>query len=205
MIFGGSMDYNDIIIRLKQYYDEYAHGIKANANSIIESLCKDISALDQDDKDELLKKVLTDICDTEILSFLASRGNGNIPYSLQKMLTNWLIPRCENLQMPELRWFYQINKNNVPQMENAYRYLTNAFDSVYADEITYRLVFKKNLDALEFGMHELPIGLLISDDEYKSMVNQCDYIITKAKITQEEIVLLNTLKKQYNDYMQNIF
>lgn len=194
------MDYNEIVTQLKKYNDEYTHGIKANANEIMESLCEKIEAVPNNEKDVLLIHMLSDICDTGELSFLMNRGNGNVPYTLLITLNNWLLPRCNNRLMPELRWFYQINKNNVKQAENANIFLQNAFDSKFADEKTYALVFEKNLAELDFGLHELPMGLLISDEEYNSIIIQCETIINKKVLPKEKIDLFVSFRKQYEDF-----
>lgn len=198
------MNYNEIVTQLKKYNDEYAHGTRTNANSIMESLCEKIEVLPNNEKDELFVHMLSDICDTGKLSFLMNRGNGNVPYTLLILLNEWLLPRCDDRLMPELRWFYQINKNNVKQVENAYIFLQNAFDSKYADEKTYALVFEKNLAELDSGLHELPIGLLISDEEYNSIVIQCEAVIDKIILPKEKIDLFVSLRKQYDDFKQNI-
>ena len=198
------MNYNEVVAQLKKYNDEYVHGTRTNAKSIMEALCEKIEALPNNEKDELFIHMLSDICDTEKLSFLMNRGNGNVPYTLLILLNEWLLPRCNDRLMPELRWFYQINKNNVKQVENAYIFLQNAFDSKYADEKTYALFFEKNLAELDSSLHELPIGLLISDEEYNSIVIQCEAVIDKIILPKEKIDLFVSLRKQYDDFKQNI-
>ena len=85
--------------------------------------------------------------------------------------------RCEQQTIPDLRYYFVIFKNDKYRAEKAYSFLDDAFESKNADTKTYQLVFEKNIRSLRFGVHELPIGLLVSKEEFTEIVRQCERII----------------------------
>lgn len=102
--------------------------------------------------------------------------------------------------MPEMRWFYQINMNDGRQCENAHLFLRRAFDSEAADRRTYELIFEQNVRALEYGLHELPAGLLMSDEEYRGLVSQCEQIASKINVPESLSAMLCDCRKKYAQY-----
>ena len=103
--------------------------------------------------------------------------------------------------MPELRWFYQIFKYDLNNSEYAYSFLDSAYTQSVDDPKTQELVFERNLDSLEYGMHELPIGLLISDKEAQIIFQQCDAIIQRGYAPMSMIERYSASKQEYNDYI----
>ena len=87
-----------------------------------------------------------------------------------------------------------IFKNDKYRAEKAYSFLDDAFESKNADTKTYQLVFEKNIRSLQFGVHELPIGLLVSNEEFTEIVRQCERIIKNGCITDDRIQIYEELK-----------
>ena len=195
------MDYEKVIEQINEYEVLYSLGMKQDANRVMQDLCNWLESTSPEETDILLKQRITDICETETLVFLFKRGNGQLPFQLKQMIQKWLYPRCQRSKMPELRWFYQIFKYDLNNSEYAYSFLDSAYTQSVDDPKTQELVFERNLDSLEYGMHELPIGLLISDKEAQIIFQQCDAIIQRGYAPMSMIERYSASKQEYNDYI----
>ena len=197
------MQYEIIKKYLARYDTLYSQGMKKDANRELQELCLWIDSLSSDDIDVLLKKLVTDICETDIFAFLFRRGNGQLPFQLRQIIRNWLLPRCQQGKMPELRWFYQIYKNDPDNAEYAYSCLDAAYAHAADDPKTQKLLFERNVEALEFGLHELPIGLLISDEEAQLIFRQCGAIIQCGYAPMDLIERYSASKQEYDAYINS--
>lgn len=197
------MDYKIVQKSVMQYNIYYSDGMKDKANSLLQDLYHAIEMLPQDEYDSILERLVYDICETERFSFLFKRGNGQIPYMLKKVLRSWLFPRCQQNKMPELRWFYQIFRHDPDNAETAYTFLNDAYVQDADNCRTQELVFERNVISLEFGLHELPAGLLISDEEAQIIMQQCDAIIKLGNAPQNLIDKYLGLKHEYLMYISS--
>lgn len=197
------MQYEKIKKYLAGYDTLYSQGMKKDANRELQELCLWIDSLAPETVDALLKKLVEDICETETFAFLFKRGNGQLPFQLKKIVRNWLLPKCKQEKMPELRWFYQIYKNDPDNAEYAYSCLESAYAHAADDQKTRELILERNVEALEFGLHELPIGLLISDEEAQHIFQQCDTIIQCGDAPTGIIKRYNVSKREYDAYINS--
>ena len=192
------MDYEMLLKSVMQYETLYNRGLKFEANSMLKNLCYSIESLSTDDRETVLKQLVNDICETETMTFLFERGNGQIPFQLKSVIYNWLYPRCRQNMTPELRWFYQIFKNDPDHCELANNFLDEAYAHTTGDMRIQQLVFERNLNSLDYGLHELPSGILISDEEAQIIFQQCDAIIQNCNIPK---ILIDRYFKLKHDYL----
>lgn len=194
-------------LKLKKYIEEYdvlkSKGMRKEANSILQEICLWIESLSSDDVDELLGQFITDICDTETFAFLLRRGDGQLPYPLRKPIRSWLLPRCQQERMPELRWFYQLYRNDFDHVGYAYSCLDTAYARAADDEKTQELLFERNVRALEYGVHELPVGLLITDEEAQQIFRECGAILQNGCAPMNMIQRYTALKQEYEAYLHS--
>lgn len=195
------MDYETVFSIIQEYQTLYSCGLKKKANALMKDLSHNIEELSDSDKNVIMEKLLYDICDNETLDALIARGNAQIPFELKGIIHKWLYPRCQAQYMPELRWFYQLFRNDRDNCEMAYSFLEQAYVCTKDDKKTLMLVFDRNLSALSFGLHELPIGLLISDEEFEDIVRQCEDIIAQKVVSQQMIDSYLYLKNDYLSYV----
>ena len=197
------MDYEILLNRIMEYESFYSRGMKYDANRAMQDLCRWIESMSPEESDALLKQLITDICETETLTFLFKRGKGQLPFQLKQIIRNWLFPRCQKRKMPELRWFYQIFRNDPDYAEYAYSCLDAACLQAIDDQKTQEMLFERNVESLEFGLHELPIGLLISDEDTQMIFRQCDAIIQNGYAPMNLIGRYLASKQKYVDYINS--
>ena len=188
------MQYLDFSKYITEYGELFSSGLKKQANVLLDKAVKELNALSEDARNQILSKFTSDLVDNHSFDFLLNRGNGCIPFALQEPLHNYLFPRCEQQTIPDLRYYFIIFKNDKYRAEKAYSFLDDAFESKNADTKTYQLVFEKNIRSLQFGVHELPIGLLVSKEEFTEIVRQCESIIKNGCITDDRIQIYEELK-----------
>lgn len=188
------MQYSDFSKYITEYGDLFLSGLKKQANILLDNAVKELNELSQNARNEILGKFISDLVDDHSFDFLLYRGNCALPFALQEPLHNYLYPRCEKQIMPDLRYYFTLFKNDKNRREKAYSFLDDAFESNNADTKTYQLVFEKNIWALQFGVHELPAGLLITKEEFTEIVRQCEIIIKKNCITDDRIRIYEELK-----------
>lgn len=190
------MNYPDFITSIEKYGELYSSGLRKQANVVLENAVCGIEALSDEGKNALIRRFLFELCDEDKYGFLFSRGNGMIPYYLIQPLIDYLIPRCEQEMMPELRWFYVLFKNDLKRMELAYDCIQRAYLSKACDQKTLALKFELNSRSLELGLHELPLGFLISEEEFERIVAECEDIIRRAPVPIAQAEYYKQLKKR---------
>lgn len=197
------MNYSDFITSIEKYGELYLSGLKEKANGVLKNAVCGFEALSADEKNTIIRRFLTELCDEDKYSFLFSRGNGMIPYPLILPLSDWLSPRCEQDMMPELRWFYEVFKCDKQRSECACDCIQRAYLSKACDKKTLNLKFELNILALELGLHELPLGLLISKEEFERTVAECEDIILKASVpiaqAEHYVQLKNRAEEAFSD------
>lgn len=198
------MKYEKVKKCLAEYDTLYSHGMNKEANRELQELCLWIDSLSSNDSDEILNPLVTDICETEAFASLFKRGNGQLPFQLKKIIQKWLMPGCRQGKMPELRWYYQIYRNDSDNAiaEYAFSCLDSAYENAPDDGKTQELLFERNVEALEFGIHELPLGLLISDDDAQLIFRQCDAIIQHGYAKKNLIDRYSASKREYDEYIK---
>lgn len=197
------MDYEQIVKYLTEYDAFYCRGLKKDAVRIMQELCLQIEALSSEDSDILIRKLIADICDSETFAFLLKRGNWQLPFQLKQIIQKHLLSECKREKMPELRWFCQIFKNDPVYNEYAYDCLNAAYEKAPDDKKTQELLFERNLTELNSGLHELPTGLLISEEKAQIIFQQCDEIIQHGYAPINLIEGYSAAKQEYEAYINS--
>jgi hypothetical protein len=140
------------------------------------------------------------LCDSEELDFIKKRGNADIPFALKCCVEEWLLKRCLKHNMPELRWYYEIFRNDVKGSENAIEFLQEAYQSSKCDEKTVNLLLNSELDFLGWGAHHFPQGCIIDDNARKQSFERCFEIIKNKKADKKLIEELRYYEKLYSSY-----
>lgn len=176
------MTYADFSAAVLEYGRLYAAGMKKDANRLLDAAASSLEALPPDERDAILDTFVPALCDGEAYGFLFHRGDGEIPFRLKDPIIQWLEPRCVCGRMPHLRWCWQIFRNDFKYADDAYSCLQAAFRSPACDDKTRLMMFEFNIRALEYGAHELPVGLLISREEFDETVAECGEILTRTAV-----------------------
>ena len=152
------MNYKEFFNELINYNEFYHKGLKKQANNHIKNVAEKINNLNEENKNEILYNFVKNLCDSEELDFIKKRGNADIPFALKCCVEEWLLKRCLKHNMPELRWYYEIFRNDVKGSENAVEFLQEAYQSSECDEKTVNLLLNSELDFLGWGAHHFPQG-----------------------------------------------
>lgn len=113
---------------------------------------------------------------------MKSRGNGNIPYALAKCLKEWLYERCLQKRMPELRWFYELLKQDQLKHEVAIAFLKEAYRSKGCNQKTVNLLFAAYVDTLGWGAHHFSDGCIITLQTREDAFQKCRSIVEERKV-----------------------
>lgn len=123
------MDYDTFINGLLEYYRIYEKGLKKQANKYIEDFVKTISTWESLSLKKVLFRFTKELCDDKSYDFM-NRGNGRIPYALDIYLRDYLYSECLDNKMPQLRWFYELYRNDKFGVE----YATGMLEKAYIHE-----------------------------------------------------------------------
>lgn len=176
------MDYQEFKECLKTYDTLYRQGLKKQANLCIASLVKEIQMLNDLSKDTILYQFTQGLCDAGMFEFLRNRGNGDVPFALKTCLGEWLYARCLKKRMPELRWFYEVFRQDKCVGAEALEFLKEAYRSEKCDEKTVKLLFAAYLETLEWGAHHFPDGCIITLQTKEAAFQKCRSIAEKRKV-----------------------
>ena len=194
------MQYCEFHEAIQKYAALYENGMKADANKWLTSVVNSLDTLPPQEFESVLSRFSEELFETTEYEFLLKRGNSQIPFQLKKPVMKYLEPCCEKKQMPQLRWFWQLFNNDFQYGEKACGFLLDAYRSPDCDIKTLELVFRHNVEILNYGAHEMPIGLLISKEEYEQLSGQCEDIMTKTDISDSLITRYKELLLQYEQY-----
>ncbi len=137
---------------------------------------------------------LTEYCDQEIWSDLKRRGNGDIPFALKEFVRAWITERCEKKNMPELRWYYEMFRNDRIGYKYATEYLQDAYNSDKCDQKTVDLLFDSFLDLLAWGTHHFPDGCIIEKSTQNNAFEKCESILKEKNVSEHLVHRLYYLK-----------
>lgn len=193
------MNYDTFIEGLTYYYQLYDKGLKKQANKYIEEYTRSISALDEQDRKDLLFLFARELCDDDKhdLTKLKKRGNGRLPYVLDTLLRDYLYSECLENKMPQLRWYYELYWNDSIGAMYAAEMLEKAYLSDERDKKTVELLFDLWIDLLGWGAHHFPDGCIITKEAVSNAVSQCKKIISENKVEEKFIEKLRYYEALY--------
>lgn len=200
------MEYEVFKHEIENYYDFYQKGLKKQANKDIDNLIKELEAAKQFEIDKICYCFIRELCDGNEYEFLKSRGNGRIPFVLDKYLRYWLYNRCLDEKMPELRWFYELYNSDKFGVEYAMEFLEKAYYSQECDDKTVSLLFTSYIYILGWGAHHFPEGCIISEMAKDNAFNQCKKIMSKKDVSEKlkaELKYYEILYSSYSNYIKD--
>ena len=196
------MDYDTFIEGLLYYYQLYDNGLKKQANKYIADYVHTISAWDKQKLNGILFQFVQELCDEKEYDFL-KRGNSRLPYALDIVLRDYLYSECLKNMMPQLRWFYELYRDDKNDCMYAKDMLERAYSSSERDEKTVELLFDSWLDVLGWGAHHFPDGCIITKETMRNAVEKCKKIICENEVDEklkEELRYYELLYQCYYKY-----
>ena len=197
------MDYDTFLKDLSEYYLLYEKGLKKQANKYIEDYVNAISEWDSRELNDVLFRFAQELCDENKYNFM-NRGNGRIPYVLDMVLRDYLYSECLKDKMPQLRWFYELYRNDKFGVKYAVDMLKKAYLSDDCDKKTIELLFDSYLEILGWGAHHFPEGYIITKEAMRNAVKQCKRIISEKEIDERLKAKLQYYECLYTCYYRYI-
>lgn len=197
------MTYDDFCNQINEYIEVYNKGLKKQANTQIKSVIDFLDNLESSKLDAIFRRFLSEYCDDSIWDSLSKRGNGDIPFALKNRIKLWLIPRCKEKKMPELRWYYELYHNHSQGVED-YDFLIKCLDDAYlsdkCDQKTVDLLFDSYLDVLGWGAHHFPDGCIIETSTRKDCIINCKKIMTEKTVNEKLLMKYKYYQLLYECY-----
>lgn len=184
----------------KWLYGKLQKGLKKQANAEMKSVVCYLNSLSNSDVDCIMHQFLSEYCDCIIWNSLKERGNGDIPFALKEFIRLWLIPRCEEKKMPELRWYYELYRNDPIGYQFAVKYLEDAYLSNECDQKTVDMLFDSYLDILGWGSHHFPNGYIIEKTTKEESIQNCERISKEKNVSEYLMQRLQYYKILYSCY-----
>ncbi len=196
------MHYNTFSARLHRYLQLYDSGLKKQANAEIADTVRQVSSLPDDLQNSILFTFLSDYLDNQQWEQLRKRGNADIPYALKEYIRLWITPRCETSNMPELRWYYELFRNDRYGSRQASVYLNQAYASPECDQKTTDLLFDSYTDTLAWGAHHFPEGCILTPETVSCCFQKCEEIRSEKPVSAHLIQQYHYYKALYKSYEQ---
>lgn len=193
------MDYEAFIEGISEYYLLYEKGLKKQANKYIEDYVKHVSAWEKQKLDDVLFQFARELCDDQHYAFMR-RGNGRLPYALDILLRDYLYSECVKNKMPQLRWFYELYRNDRFGVQYAKAMLEKAYLSEHCDTMTIELLFNSWIEILAWGAHHFPDGCIITKKAMENAVTQCKRIISEKGVSGKLTSALQYYETLYSCY-----
>ena len=199
-------NFDEFLENVLHYYQLYEQGLKKQANKYIEDYVHTISAGDRKELNDVLFLFAQELCDIKKYDSmgLRERGNGRIPYALDMLLRDYLYSECLENKMPQLRWFYELYKNDKFGVMYAKDMLERAYLSADCDQKTVTLLFASWLGVLGWGAHHFPEGCIITREEMHNAVEQCKKIMSEKEVDEELIAELHYWELLYQCYYKYV-
>jgi len=185
---------------IEDYCSMYEKGLKKQANRHMEDFAQELEALDEAGKEAVLLPFVRELCDGERYDMLYRRGNGRIPFALDQRVRDWLYRRCLEGRMPELRWFYELYRNDRFGCQYAFGFLEEAYSSEAWDAKTVNLLFDSWIDVLGWGAHHFPEGQIIDNEARDRAIQACRKIMAERPVAERLAAKLEYYKALYACY-----
>ncbi len=198
---------------IEYYLDLWDKGFKKQANEFIKNFMYHMEAsMDTSVWNAQLEDFCREYFDADGYSRLKNqnRGNGNLPYELNRVLWQFLKVKCDQQCMPHMRWICQLYGRYYNPFDQQRAYdsiviLEKAYQHEKCDQKTVDLYFQEHLYYLDWGAHHFPEGCLITKQCYFDIVNIAEKIIkehTVDKALLDKFYCFTTLYQCYDQYKQ---
>jgi len=197
------MDRQAFDAAIEDYCRMYEKGLKKQANRHMEDFAQALEALGEAEREAVLLPFVRELCDGERYAMLMERGNGRIPFALDRCVRDWLYRRCLEGRMPELRWFYELYRNDRFGCQYAFGFLEEAYSSEAWDAKTVNLLFDSWIDVLGWGAHHFPEGQIIDNEARDRAIQACRKILLERPVAERlaaELEYYETLYVCYDRY-----
>ena len=177
--------YDEFIDGIEKYFKLYDKGLKKQANVYIKNFVNDFEKdVPKQNRDKILFRLCYEMLDEDKHENFTKRGNGSLPYDINKAVWNYLKHQCKLEKMPQMRWIFELYNTHYnpfdPKGEyNTYKILEKAYIHSECDQKTVDLYFREQLKWLEWGAHHFPEGCIITKDSYEKTVKTAEKIISE--------------------------
>lgn len=202
--------YTDLINGLNRYLTLYDEGLKKQANTYLKDFMNVFKkAVLQEEMDALICRFCREYCDEHKHWNLSRRGNGELPFEFDKMVSAYLKLQCEAEKMPQMRWAFEIygyrfNLFNGSADCESNTLIQKAYVHKNRDAKTAELYFKTLLDVLDWGAHHFPDGCLIERDYYEKTVKAAKSVLAENVINAQLSTCLYEYVKLYKCWFEYI-
>lgn len=196
-----NMTYQEFMSKLETYNEYYQTGLKKKANSYLKDFLADFSRnVDEKEQMEIIHQLCREICDSQERHWLLERGHGTMPYELHEQVKEKLYMECQENKMPQLRWFYQLFRNDRKYCQKAFDILDRAYNHALCDDKTVLLYFNSWIDILDYGAHHFPDGCCVTKEGYQEAIAKCEQIIAEKTVSERQLEDLEFFKRLYTSW-----
>ena len=202
--------YADLINGLNRYSVLYDEGLKKQANDHLKDFLhgfkKDVT---QDELDKLLCRFCREYCDEHKHRNLSCRGNGELPFEFDKIVSAYLKTQCTANKMPQMRWAFEMygSRFNVFNRSNDCdpdRLIQKAYAHKDRDQKTAELYCKTLINTLDWGAHHFPDYCLIEKDCYEKTVKTAEGVLAENTVNAQLSALFYDYVKLYECWYEYI-
>ncbi len=193
--------YAEFINGVNEYYRLYNLGLKKQGNAYLREFVQKFRQRPEDEKNEVLNDFCRFVCDTEDGKALLERGNGSLPYEVNRIIWEYLKEKCNQNEMPHLRWFYELfNGRYAAYKDDAdtVDFLKRAYAHKDCDEKTVEFYYRHFLDVLSYGAHHFPECCLIDKEEYEFVFEKLKQISSEHAVPENLLQDADYFRKLYN-------
>ncbi len=194
------MTYTDFINGVNEYYRLYNLGLKKQGNAYLREFVQKFRQIPEYGKNAVLNEFCRFVCDTNDGKTLLQRGNGSLPYEINRIVWEYLIEKCRQDEMPHMRWFYELfNGYYAAYQEDAdpVDFLKRAYEHKDCDEKTVEFYYLHFLDVLSYGAHHFPECCLIDKAEYEFVIEKCKQISSVHTVPENLLEDTEYFRKLY--------
>lgn len=195
--------YEKFIDGIGKYYELYEKGLKKQANKYIKAFAADFKkSVMQSESDDIMFHFCRELIDEDKHKKFKERGNGSLPFEINRLVWEYLKHQCELEKMPHLRWTFQLygryhNPFNQKWEINMYDILLKAYRHKDCDQKTVDLYFGEQLDFLAYGAHHFPEACIITKKAYEKAVENSESVVKEKFVRPELAEKLEYFKKLY--------
>lgn len=186
--------YDSFITGINQYFKLYKQGLKKQANRCIKDFVKNFEdTYIREETEKILYRFCREICDEKKHAEFTDRGNGSLPYEVNRIIWNYLKHQCELENMPQMRWTFELYGRYYNPFDRKcefgmYEILQKAYDHRDCDQKTVNIYFYEwVVERLDWGAHHFPEYCILSEEEYKQALETAKKVMAEKNVAQELI------------------
>jgi len=197
----GNSAYAEFLSGVNEYYRLYGTGLKKRGNAYLKEYIKKFRARPKEERDAILNEFCRFVCDGEEGKKLLERGNGELPFELRSVVSEYLVEKCNRNEMPHMRWYYELFNSSRLAFEDGALDPADILKRAYAhrgcDGKTVEFYFRYWLNILDWGAHHFPEACIIDKEEYEFAFENIEKISNAHAVPEELSLEAEYFKKLY--------